>query len=131
MTRDYWLAFAFVLCAYLVRTQGILLIVAMLAILLFERKWKPAVVMSAISLPFMLIFRTGGNYISENLMKDPYNVGLGKAEFGDLIIRLAQNFVLYVTEILPQALVPYSAWAGLCAVLGIVIVWLLIKGARR
>ena len=131
MNKNLWLALAFALCAYLVRTQGILLVVAILAVLLFERKWKPAVVISLVFLPFFLAFSLGGQYVSVLLQKEAYNVTAGRASVYDLISRMTQNFVLYVTEVLPQTLVPYSSYAELCAVLGIVIVWLLIKGAKR
>jgi hypothetical protein len=130
MNKNYWLALACALCAYLVRTQGLLLIVSIIIYLCLRKEWKPAVIVSFVSLPFVAWLGIGGRYGEILLLKVQYDVSAGRVGFADMVARTTDNMVNYCFYVLPQALLPMSAWAGLSVIVGIVLIILIYKGIR-
>jgi len=130
MTKNLWLTLACALCAYLVRTQGLLLIVSIVVYLCLRKEWKPAVIVSLVSLPFVAWLGIGGRYGSLLLLKDPLNAAAGRVGFADMVARATDNMVNYCFYVLPQALLPMSAWAGLSVIVGIALIILIYKGIR-
>jgi len=135
MTKDYWLALAFALCAYMVRIQGLLLIVSIVVYLCLRKAWKPAVIVSFVSLPFVVAFGTGGKYMQEFWLKEPSSLAAGNAaphaNLVDLIARFTENFHQYAFGVLPTTLLPWTAWQGLSAIAGVGILFLIYRGIRK
>ena len=124
-----WLAggMVLVLAAYFTRSAGLPLVVAALGWLALQRRWRAlgtfGVVLGGPALLWWLRGRMagGGEYVSEFWLVDPYRPGLGTVGLPELLDRLVQNLVAYVTEIIPAGVVgdlgPVLPLLGLALVL--------------
>ena len=129
MTRNLWLAFALACASFLIRSQGIFLIIAIAIWLATQRRWKPLLIlggMAAATQAITMAFIGFGRYGGQFLMKNPYNSAAGQVSFGDLVERLTTNLILYI-RISAEALVPLSAWHGLSIILGLVIIYIIAR----
>jgi len=112
----FWLlmAVAGALAAFLTRTAGLPLLLALLALLALRRAWKPlAVAAVATSLPvvvWMLRGRQGGEgaYQSEFWMANPYDPALGTVGLWGIALRVIANLRIYVGKVLGM-----EWWSGI------------------
>ena len=131
MNRNLIFAFALALASYLIRTQGILLILAM-GVWLFTRKqykalavlcWLTALTQAGV---WLLIGR--GRYIGLLMMRNPYDPSAGTAGIADIGERVVANTIAYA-KILADTLLPAVSlvpWLGY--LVGIVLVVLIWRG---
>ena len=128
------------LIAYYIRSLGIALLGGYFFYFILQKKWKPIlmflVTFLAGALPWFIRGQKlgGGSYMKQLSMINPYQPALGKADFGDFVDRVLNNFSRYVTFEIPSAIFPvkqpeygtsYSAgdWA-----LGLLMVGLIFYG---
>ena len=130
MTKDYWLALALALCATLIRTQGILLIVAIVIVLALRRAWQAVAIFATSGTAVFLLFGMSKTHAHNFWLKNPYNEALGRVGVGDLVARVTHNFGLYAWEILPETLLPWTAWQGVSVLAGVVLMFLIWRGIK-
>jgi hypothetical protein len=93
--------------AYLTRSAGLPLLIAAVAWLVWRKRWKELGAFLVVITPFALWWyvraRTQGgvDYASQFSFVDPYNPALGRIGLGELLIRMKDNTVKYVTVHLP------------------------------
>lgn len=129
-----WLGFglALVILAYFTRSAGLPLVVATLLWLGLRRRWRAlSAFLVAFGLPAALWWfrgriRGGGDYVAEFWLLDPYRPELGRVGAGGLFLRVWENLVAYVTEIIPEGLV--GGDGSLLPVLGVGLVALALVG---
>jgi hypothetical protein len=108
-----WLAagLVFVGLAYFTRSAGIPLVVATGVWLGLGKRWKAVVTFGILfGVPALLWYvrgklAGGGEYASEFWLMDPYRPDLGTVGLPGLLARVRENFVAYVTLILPGGVV--------------------------
>jgi hypothetical protein len=135
--REGWvvLGLAFVLMAYFTRSAGIPLVVAALLWLALERQWRAGGAFLAVfGILAALWWWRGripgeGAYASEFLLLDPYQPELGRVGVGDMLGRMGENAVAYVTRLIPEGVVGLEG--PLLGVLGIGLVLLALVGWLR
>lgn len=127
---ELWAGLALAAAAYFTRTAGAPLVLAAAAVLGWQRRWKAlGIFAAAFALPAALWHFRGGEYATEFWLVNPYIPDLGRAGFGDIVVRAAANFWQYATEYVPSGLFGLpsgSAQVALgCAVtLAVVVGWL-------
>jgi hypothetical protein len=93
--------------AYLTRSAGLPLLIAAVAWLVWRKRWKSLVAFLLVIGPFALWWyiraRTQGgvDYASQFSFVDPYNPALGRIGVGELLTRMKDNGVKYITVHLP------------------------------
>lgn len=129
-----------VLAAYFTRSAGLPLVVAVIAWLALRRRWKAAGGFSvAFLVPAALWWLrgrgiSGGAYLSEFLLVNPYQPELGRAGPADFLARFLENVARYVATDIPGGLTGLAG--GVVTALGVVLVvtaaggWLLRVGRR-
>lgn len=121
--------------AYLTRSAGLPLLVAILAWLALRRRWRAlAASVVGIGVPALLwwlrsrsVAHTG--YGSEFWLVDPYTPDLGRVGIGGLLGRLGTNLVGYVGTHVPGGIV--GTRGGAVTLLGVVLVALAAVGWAR
>jgi hypothetical protein len=100
--------------AYYIRSLGVALLAGFCLHLLLQKKWKA---MGAFILTFIIGFlpwfirgqKLGGtSYINQLKMINPYNPGLGQANFGDFVDRTINNFSRYFSREIPDAIFTFG-----------------------
>ncbi|MEQ1857744.1 MAG: glycosyltransferase family 39 protein [Longimicrobiales bacterium] len=112
LRRTWWLAAGVLLAglAYFTRSAGLPLVVAILAWLAYERRWRTAAVAAlAMGLPALAWWWRGrgapASYAAEFWLVDPYQPTLGTIGVLDLLPRAVTNAVGYVTRHGPGGIV--------------------------
>jgi hypothetical protein len=111
-----WLALSlgFALLAYLTRSAGLPLVLALLVVLASRRKWRELAAAGGAALSVMVAWWAWGrmaagegaqDYSSNFLLLDPYDPELGMIGPGGLLARVIYNTRLYAIEVLPESLV--------------------------
>ncbi len=136
--RFYWFAFGFAICALLLRTAGISLVLGVMLFLLFKKQYK---YLGIFALLFVLAFvpwqirnaKVGQEqtYLEQLLAKNPYIAELGKAGVLDLVVRVWRNFVEYCFFVLPIGLLPLLEPGVVSWIVGSVFAALVIVGFVR
>ena len=129
LTKNYTIAFILACLAFLVRSQGILLILAIGIWLIVYKQWRQLAVLAVLAVAtqgIIMAFTGTGEYARQFMMKNPYDRAAGSVAIGDLVERLTTNIILYI-KIIAESLCPLSAWRGLSIVLGILIICVLVK----
>jgi hypothetical protein len=109
------LAGAFMAAAYLVRTAGIPLVVAALAWLAWERRWKQLGIFAALVVPAVVGWSlwtnaqaaadlTYGAYANVFWLKEQYDPSLGEATLFDVFLRIFANGHRYASVMIPLLL---------------------------
>ena len=126
-SRPRWIGAAVVLAglAYFTRSAGLPLVVALLACLVLERRWRSVGSAAlALGIPAALWWLRGrdapASYAAEFWLVDPYQPTLGTIGVLDLIPRALANLEGYVTRHLPRGVIGPSA--GGAALLGVAMV---------
>lgn len=131
------------LLAYLTRSAGLPLLLAVVIALSARRRWGRLAVFVGLALVvgvgWWLRVRWAAadgapltTYGQEFLYRDPYRPELGTVTIGDLLARIAHNLRLYVLAAWPRALGGRSLGPGLAGVVGLVLgVAVLLGGLRR
>jgi len=134
--RTWWLAAGVVLAglAYFTRSAGLPLVVALLAWLALERRWRAALATGiALGLPALAWWWRGrgapGSYAAEFWLIDPYQPTLGTIGVLDLVPRALANAVGYVTRHGPGGIV--GPGGDGVAVLGVVLTLVALYGWAR
>lgn len=107
--------------AYFTRQAGLPLVVAAAAWLLLHRRLRAAAgLVAGVGGPALLWSKRGGQgaqYVSEFWMIDPYQPELGRVGLGELVSRVLENAISYVTLHVPTGLTglrgPVAALIGL------------------
>jgi 4-amino-4-deoxy-L-arabinose transferase-like glycosyltransferase len=106
-----WGTIACVVFTYYIRTVGAALFLALLFYFAQKKQFKKLLVVLAIlvalALPWSI--RTarvsqGGGYLTQLMLKDPYNTASGKINAGDLAKRLAANSQTYFVAAIPRTI---------------------------
>lgn len=140
-TEVPWLAagMMMVLLAYLTRSAGLPLAVAVLLWLAHGRRWKPFATFAVLfGVPAFLWWLRGyvlggSEYASEFWLVDPYRPFLGTVGPGELLDRVVANLTAYVGQIVPAGIVgqgrPFLPPLGV----GLLALWLLgwVRGVRE
>jgi hypothetical protein len=111
-----WLALsmAFALLAYLTRSAGLPLVLALLAVFAWKRRWRELAAAGGVALIVVAAWWAWGRlaagesahvYSSNFLLLDPYDPELGMIGPGGLLARVVYNIRLYAIDILPESLV--------------------------
>ncbi|MGD2218344.1 MAG: glycosyltransferase family 39 protein [Gemmatimonadales bacterium] len=111
-----WLAlsFGFALLAYLTRSAGLPLVLALLVVLASRRRWRELAAAGSGALVVVLGWWMWGRlatgegaevYSSNFLLVDPYTPELGMVGPGGLLARVLYNIRLYAVDVLPESLV--------------------------
>ncbi len=111
-----WLALSlgFALLAYLTRSAGLPLVLALLVVLASKRRWRELAAAASGALAVVLGWWSWGRlavaegaqvYSSNFLLVDPYDPELGMIGPGGLLARVIYNTRLYAIEVLPESLV--------------------------
>lgn len=96
-----------VLLAYATRSAGLPLLVAALAWLAWERRWRALALLAAVVGPFALAWAARGRMLSAGgygeflWYVDPYRPQLGTVGVGGLVVRVGENVRDYVQDHLP------------------------------
>lgn len=121
--------------AYFTRSAGLPLVAAVGGWLLLRRRFRAAGAFAALfGVPAFLWWLrartiTGGAYLSEFLLVNPYQPGLGRAGPLDFVVRILTNLREYVTLHIPGGLTGFEGtWV---AVLGVALVGLAGAGWLR
>lgn len=129
--RDLVPGLALVVAAYFSRSAGLPLVVAAASWLALGRRWKYlgafAAAFLALALPWHL--RSGGEYVSEFWMINPYAPDLGTAGPADMVRRAVENLSEYTLDYLPAGLTGTSG--TLAAMIGMVLVAAVLMGWYR
>ncbi len=118
--------------AYFTRSAGLPLVAAAAIWLALGKRWTALAVFgaafAALALPWSAL--SGGDYVSEFWLIDPYNPDLGRAGALDLVARASTNLSAYAARFVPEAIVGATgAWG---AALGLALCGLAAAGwARR
>ncbi len=119
--RDLAPGLALVAAAYFSRSAGLPLVVAAAVWLALGRRWKHlgafAAAFAALALPWHR--RSGGEYVSEFWLINPYAPDLGTAGPADMVRRVGGNLSEYVLEHVPAGLTGMSGIPA--AVFGVVL----------
>lgn len=120
VTYMYYVAFIAVLFAFLMRTAGISLVVALLAFLLIKKKYSYFGIFFVLSFAAAIFWFLRNMRISESsiyveqfLLRNPYWLESGRIGVRDLLIRIWNNLINYALVDMPQTLLVLlrSAWA--------------------
>lgn len=113
---------ALAVAAYLTRAAGSPLVAAAALWLATSRRWKAlAAFAAAAAAPLSLWHsRSGGDYVSEFWLINPYEPELGQAGIGELAVRAATNAWAYVGDHVPNGLA--GSLGGLAPAAGIALV---------
>ncbi|MGH7445026.1 MAG: ArnT family glycosyltransferase, partial [Longimicrobiales bacterium] len=136
LSARFALALIAVVLAYFTRSAGLPVVLAALAWLALRRRWLQLGVMAGVLVPlaawWILRARSadGVDYTGELWMRNPYNPAEGTIGMLDLLPRIGDNLIAYVTTHVPVLLIGRPGSAGL--VLSIVVTLLALAGwARR
>ena len=131
----YCLSFALAVYAYLIRTVGIALVIAMIVVLLVRKEYRYLIILLLIFLAVFIPWQIRNarlpqswTYFDEMLLKNPYDQYLGKITVVDFVVRLYENFVLYTFTIFPQTMVPITKSPVIHAVCGFMFLMFIILG---
>lgn len=138
-TRRIVIAGAAAAFAYLTRTAAIPLVVAGLAWLAWERRWKQLAIFAAFTLPVVAGWAlwvnavgaeaTNTGYERAFWLKEQYNPGAGEATFLEIFQRIPGNAGRYAAWMIPQLLTTRSFGAN--TILGVVVILLVLVGWVR
>ena len=138
-----WVALGLASAAFLTRTAGLPLLIALVAYPLLRRKWREAVPAALVTTACVLgwglwqrLANPGGpGYLGELAMANPYNPSLGTVDAAGFLSRIAGNFWLYISAELPEALGAVSRTPDgpvpTAVVLGLVVAGLAVTGWLR
>lgn len=131
----FYLSFVLAVFSFLIRSAGIALIVAMMIVLLIEKRFTYFVILLVVFLAAFIPWqiRSAGipeasTYFDEILMRDPYDVQLGKIGVIDYATRILNNFVTYSFTISPQAFLPLIRSRPLLVVVGVFLLVFMVLG---
>ncbi len=134
----YWIGFGLAICAFLLRTAGISLIMGVTLFLLLRKQYK---YLGIFVLLFLVAFvpwqirnaslGQGHPYLEQFLAKNPYQVELGRIGVSDLVDRVWRNLLTYSFGVVPTGLVSLLKQSALAWVAGGVLVGLAIAGFVR
>jgi hypothetical protein len=108
----FWVMAAALAASYYLRSIGLAVFFGVLVFFLLRRRWLHGALTVALfvlaALPWYLRGRAvGGNsYVSQLLLKNPYDPDLGAVSAGDLVGRFFGNLLRYVSVEIPTAVVP-------------------------
>lgn len=130
-----WLALAmgFALLAYLTRSAGLPLVLALLLVLASRKRWRELVAAAGAAAVVVVAWWVWGRvaagesaqaYSNNFLLLDPYDPELGMIGPGGLLARVIYNLRLYAIEVLPESLAGVAP--GLLTILMTFIVALLL-----
>lgn len=129
------IAVAAVALAYFTRSAGLPVLLAALFWLAWRRRWKQLALLAGVVLPLAALWwlraRSAGgiDYAGELWMRNPYDPSAGTIGVIDLLPRIGENFVAYLTTHLPTLLVGRPATAGVIA--SVVVTLLALYGWGR
>ncbi|MDE2806347.1 MAG: hypothetical protein OXN18_14495 [Gemmatimonadota bacterium] len=106
--------------AYFTRSAGLPLLVAVVAWLALQKRWKPLAAFAGLfAVPGLLWqLRAGADYVSEFWLVNPYVPDLGRAGPMELVRRVVENLWTYTTDHVPAGLTGLSGMpAGVVGVL--------------
>ncbi len=112
---------ALAIAAYFTRSAGLPLLVAVVLWLGLKRRWRPLGILAGLfAVPATLWqLRSGGDYVSEFWLINPYAPDLGRASPVELLERVAGNLWMYVSDYVPSGVTGLDgSWA---AVFGVVL----------
>ena len=122
---------ALAVAAYFTRSAGLPLLAAVALWLVLQRRWIPlGVLAGSFAVPAVLWqMRSGGDYVSEFWMINPYAPDLGRASPLQLAQRVVENLWSYMGDYIPNGLTGLEGlWA---TVLGVVLAGLAVAGWFR
>lgn len=132
------------IAAYLTRSAGSPLLLAIVVAFAVRRRWGRLASFAApaafVALAWWLYVRWAVSvgaagatttYGQEFFYRDPYRPELGTITIGDLWARIAHNLELYVLSAWPQAIGGRDLGAGLAGAVGLVVAGVVIAGALR
>lgn len=136
LSARFAIALIAVVLAYFTRSAGLPLVLAAFAWLALRRRWLQLGVMAGVIVPlaawWILRARTAGgvDYTAELWMRNPYNPAEGTIGVLDLLPRIGDNLIAYITTHVPMLLIGRPGGVGL--VLSVVVTGLALIGwARR
>jgi len=131
----YFISFFFATYAFLIRTAGISLIIAMMLFLILKKQYKYFAIFLFIFLVVFLPWQIRnvsiapeGGYLEQLLMKKPYLIESGRVGPRDLAIRGWNNFVFYTFLLLPLTLLTSIRSPWILGAIGVIFVVLTIIG---
>ena len=127
----FWVVVAATLLAYFTRSAGLPLVLAVLAWLALQRRWRQWAAVAGVLAPLALLWwlrarAAGGvDYVEQFWLLDPYTPGSGRIGAADLVARALENASKYLTLHLPILLAgavggAAVVLAGATAALGLV-----------
>ena len=113
---------ALAMAAYFTRAAALPLVAAVALWLATSRRWKALAAFAAAAAAPLFLWhtRSGGEYVSEFWLINPYQPDLGQAGLGDLAVRAATNAWLYAGDHIPNGLA--GSVGGLAPLVGIALI---------
>ena len=113
---------ALALAAYFTRAAALPLVAAVALWLATSRRWKALAAFAAAAAAPLFLWhtRSGGEYVSEFWLINPYQPDLGQAGLGDLAVRAVTNAWLYAGDHIPNGLA--GSLGGLAPFVGIALI---------
>ena len=132
MNKYYWIAFALACVSFLLRSVGIVLIASIIIYLLSVKEYHKTLLLLGLFLPtwlFNQLIVGSGHYLRDFMAKNPYDLTAGQIGFADLITRITTNINIYIS-VLAKTLVPLSSNFNLSVIVGIVLLFIVMRGAK-
>lgn len=118
------------MAAYFTRAAGLPLVAAVALWLATSRRWKALAAFAAAAAGPLFLWhtRSGGEYVSEFWLINPYQPDLGQAGLGDLAARAATNAWLYAGDHIPNGLAGslgvLAPLVGIALIAAVAVEWL-------
>ncbi len=139
--RGYGWAVVAAIAAFLTRTAGLTVLVAIPLAAALSRRFRRASLAGGIGLAVMLVWGLyqrwaapeQAGYLRELALRDPYDPAAGSVGFGGLFARAAGNAWTYVSRVLPQTLTGLDPMAAptLITLIGVALAALVLVGWVR
>ena len=132
MNKYYWWCFGLACFSFLLRTTGAVLVVSILIYLLSCHYYKKTLLLLGLFLPTVLLNQLvvgSGHYLRDFMARNPYDLSAGTFGASELVQRISANFTIY-TNVIAQTVVPLSSYYNLSAILGVILIFIMWRGAR-
>lgn len=131
----YYLSFGLATFSVFIRTTGIVLIISMIIILLFKKRFKYLIILLLIFgityVPWHMrnaAIGASDTYFDQLFARDVFDPSVGSIGAGDFIQRIGSNFMIYTFGFIPKTMLPLLHSRLLLGIAGIVFVGLMLFG---